>query len=98
MREWRALIWGDNKAALLQGAAELCARLDNGSFSCLSCGKAYSDQGNCKRHIRMDHLGESKKVFCPNCNKQENKINIKRHMKKYCPNCHLFDESAYNQY
>ena len=54
----------------------------------------FSDQSNCKRHIRTNHLGEDKNATCPNCNKVELKTNMKRHLKQYCANRHLYVEDA----
>jgi len=82
-----------NKGDLLQGANQLCQKHDGEKkFECLSCGKMFSDQSNCKRHIRQNHLGENKNAVCPNCNKTELKTNMNRHIKKYCVNRHLFVE------
>ena len=52
----------------------------------------FSDQSNCKRHIRIKHLGEEKNATCPNCEKQVLKTDIKRHMKKHCSNKHLYQD------
>jgi len=82
-----------NKAALLEGANQLCQKHDDKNFECLSCGKLFSHQSNCKRHIRIEHLGEQKNATCPNCEKQVLKTDIKRHMKKHCSNRHLYQES-----
>merc|ERR1712096_314183 len=46
-----------NKAVLLHGASQLCQK-NYKNYSCLSCGKTFTDQSNCKRHIRIKHLGE----------------------------------------
>ena len=80
-------------AALLEGANQLCQKHDDKNFECLSCGKMFSHQSNCKRHIRIEHLGEEKNAVCPNCEKQVLKTDIKRHMKKHCSNRHLYQES-----
>ena len=80
-------------AALLEGANQLCQKHDDKNFECLSCGKYFSHQSNCKRHIRIEHLGEQKNATCPNCEKQVLKTDIKRHMKKHCSNRHLYQES-----
>ena len=80
--------------AILQGASQLCQKHDEKNFECLSCGKMFSDQSNCKRHIRTNHLGEDKNATCPNCNKVELKTNMKRHLNKYCVNRHLYVEDA----
>jgi len=83
-----------NKGVLLQGASQLCQKHDEKNYECLSCGKMFSDQSNCKRHIRTNHLGEDKNATCPHCNKVELKTNMKRHLKKYCVNSHLYVEEA----
>ena len=80
-------------AALLEGANQLCQKHDDKNFECLSCGKYFTHQSNCKRHIRIEHLGEQKNATCPNCEKQVLKTDIKRHMKKHCSNRHLYQES-----
>jgi len=87
-----------SKGALLQGANQLCKKHDEKNFECLSCGKMFSDQSNCKRHIRHNHLGEEKNTICPNCNKVELKTNMKRHLKKFCVNRHLYAEEQHLQY
>ena len=76
-------------AALLGAANQLCQKQPDGNFSCLTCGKAFSNQSNCKRHIRIEHLGEDKNAACPNCQKQVLRTDIKRHMKKHCQMRHL---------
>jgi len=78
--------------ALLEAASNLCQRLDDRSFSCASCGRTFTNQSNCKRHIRIEHLGEEKNATCPNCSKQVLRTDIKRHMKKHCANRHLATE------
>ena len=83
---------------LLQGANQLCKKHDEKNFECISCGKMFSDQSNCKRHIRHNHLGEDKNAICPNCNKVELKTNMKRHLKKYCVNRQLYAEDPQQQY
>jgi len=83
-----------NKGVLLQGASQLCQKHDEKNFECLSCGKMFSDQSNCKRHIRHNHLGEERNATCPHCNKVELRTNMKRHLKKYCVNRHLYVEDA----
>jgi len=83
-----------SKGALLQGASQLCQKHDEKNYECLSCGKMFSDQSNCKRHIRTNHLGEDKNATCPNCSKVELKTNMKRHLKKYCVNRHLYAEDT----
>jgi len=83
-----------NKGVLLQGASQLCQKHDEKNFECLSCGKMFSDQSNCKRHIRHNHLGEERNTTCPHCNKVELRTNMKRHLKKYCVNKHLYVEDA----
>jgi len=82
-----------NKAALLEAANNLCQRQDDGSFACLTCERFFSNQSNCKRHIRLEHLGEDRNATCPNCEKQVLRTDIQRHMKKHCANRHLFAES-----
>ena len=83
---------------LIQGASQLCQKHDEKNFECLSCGKMFSDQSNCKRHIRTKHLGEEKNATCPNCEKQILKTDIKRHMKKHCANRHLYQEQQELQF
>jgi len=78
-----------NKVALLEAANQLCQRHDDRTFGCVTCGRMFSNQSNCKRHIRTEHLGEDKKASCPNCSKQVLRTDIKRHMKKHCANKHL---------
>jgi DNA-directed RNA polymerase subunit RPC12/RpoP len=73
-------------AALLEGASQLCHKQADGTFGCLTCGRMFSNQSNCKRHIRTEHLGEDKHATCPNCTKQVLRTDIKRHMKKHCAN------------
>ena len=81
-------------AALLEAANQLCLRQDDGTFACLTCERPFSNQSNCKRHIRLEHLGEDKNATCPNCEKQVLRTDIKRHMKKHCANRHLYVENT----
>jgi len=87
-----------NTAAFIQGASQLCQKHDEKNYECLSCGKMFSDQSNCKRHIRIKHLGEEKNATCPNCEKQVLKTDIKRHMKKHCANKHLYQDQQELQF
>jgi len=82
-----------NKVAMLEAANQLCHRHADGTFACLTCERTFSNQSNCKRHIRLEHLGEDKNATCPNCEKQVLRTDIKRHMKKHCANRHLFAEN-----
>lgn len=79
--------------AMLEAANQLCHRHADGTFACLTCERTFSNQSNCKRHIRLEHLGEDKNATCPNCEKQVLRTDIKRHMKKHCANRHLFAEN-----
>jgi len=49
-------------------------------FSCTECGKQFSDQSNCRRHVREKHFGQDQDT-CRICNKLISKRNIARHVK-----------------
>jgi len=49
-------------------------------FSCTECGKLFSDQSNCRRHVREKHFGQDQDT-CAICNKLISKRNIARHVK-----------------
>jgi len=53
-------------------------------FSCTECGKHFSDQSNCRRHVREKHFGQDQDT-CGICNKQISKRNIARHVE----NCRI---------
>ena len=67
-------------------------KIDHQTYRCVECGKVYNDQSNCRRHIKIAHLGQKElRDYCPFCEKLLLKREIKRHIKN---TCHLAPHEA----
>jgi len=62
-----------------KGLINFIRRTESG-FSCVECGKYFSDQSNCRRHVREKHFGHDQET-CRICHKFISKRNIARHVK-----------------
>jgi len=71
--------YGGDGAAGQKGINSFVLRSETG-YTCVECGKQFSDQSNCRRHIKEKHFGQDQDN-CPVCNKIISKRNLQRHVK-----------------
>jgi len=62
-----------------QGVSNYVLKTESG-FTCAECGKQFSDQSNCRRHVKEKHFG-AEQDSCPVCNKVISRRNLPRHVK-----------------
>jgi len=62
-----------------QGVSNYVQKKESG-FDCGMCGKEFSDQSNCRRHVKEKHFGADQER-CPVCYKAISKRNLPRHIK-----------------